>query len=255
MNFGSRRIRSAGRTSGSVEVTLPPQLHSLLEIECRLLLRDGAYPEIVLQPDLSSAHALLARVWKQLQMGLAGIGEIGDFDPGAFTLSLFPPRHWQQRPPLAYTDALIVLRRSSSTDAREALARLITYMGVVAGYRLGLGESLAIAFGDTIAYLVTGVATLAGFECERGLAQGLAGELLPGHQSEALTWDRLWTQAGPGLARVWEQFADWQSSPESHSAARQKWYRALMLDMDCSLTTTPSSERQKRPESRLGKEI
>ena len=228
MFFGSRRIRSAGRTSGSVEVKLPPQLHGLLEVECRLLLRDGAYPEIVLQPDLSAAQALLPRLWKLLQAGLSAIGEIGDFDPSAFTLALFPARHWQQRPPLAYADALTLLH--GGDDAQEALARLTAYMGIVAGYRLGLGETLAPAFGDTVAYLATGAATLTGLECERGLAQQLFGS--PARQSaSAMLDERAWAQIAPGLARVWEQFADWQSSPESHAAARQNWYRALMIDM------------------------
>lgn len=239
MNLGSRRIRSAGRTSGSVEVTLPPQLHSLQEIECRLVLRDGAYPEIVLQPNLATAHALLPRLWKQLQAGLAPIGEVGDFDPAAFALALFPPSHWQQRPPLAYVDALAVLRRSGD-EPREALARLISSMAIVAGGRLGLRETLAAAFGDTAAYLATGVATLASFECERGLARRLFGEPPPVGQAELLAVERLWARAGPGLTRVWEQFADWQAMPESHVAARQRWYRALMIDMG----STPSAPPQ-----------
>jgi hypothetical protein len=229
MNFGSRRIRSAGRTSGSVEVTLPPQLHSLLEVECRLLLRDGAYPEIVLQPDLSDAHALLPRIWRQLQAGLGVIGEAGDFDPAAFTLALFPARHWQGRPPLAYADALAVLRRAP--DAREALSRLVAAMAAVVGTKLGLGESLATAFGDTVAYLVTGTAALAGFECERGLALRAFGAQPPAFQPDLSALERQWGRAAPGLARVWEQFADWQARPETHAAARQSWYRALMIDV------------------------
>jgi hypothetical protein len=235
MNLGNRRIRSAGRTSGSVEVTLPPQLHSLLEIECHLLLRDGTYPEIVLQPDLSAAHGLLPRMWNQLQAGLAAIDEIGDFDPGAFTLALFPPRHWQQRPPLAYADALTVLRRGP--DAGEALSRLLTSMSIVAGARLGLNEALATAFGDTLGYLATGTTTLGGFECERGLALRLFGDQPPLPPVDLLTFERLWARSGSSLARVWEQFADWQARPESHAGARQKWYRALMIDMGGALPT------------------
>jgi hypothetical protein len=237
MFFGNRRIRSAGRTSGSVEVTLPPQLHNLLEIECRLSLRDGIYPEIVLQPDLSGAHLLLSRLWKQLQSGLASIDEIGDFDPGAFTLALFPPHHWQQRPPLAYADALTVRRRSAASEAREALARLTSSMGIVAGARLGLSQNLALAFGDTLAYLLTGVTTLPGFECERGLAQQLFGGALPTYQNEPVTLDCLWARMSPGLVRVWEQFADWQAAPASHSAARQHWYRVMMIEHNALITS------------------
>jgi hypothetical protein len=232
MYFGNRRIRSAGRTSGSVEVTLPPQLHGLQEIKCRLMLRDGTHPEIVLQPDLSTAHTLLLQIWQKLRLGLATIGEIGDFDPSNFTLALFPPRHWQQRPPLAYADALTVLRTTTPDESREALARLTGYMAIAAGQRLGLGEPLALAFGDSIAYLLSGISILAGTEFERGLAIRLFWEQrTPAPLANMLLDDQVWQQASPGLGRVWEQFDAWQNAPESHTAARQNWYRALTVEM------------------------
>ena len=53
MNLGTRRVRSAGRTSGSVEVTLPVQLSLLQGVECRLAMRDGAPPE----PELGEARS------------------------------------------------------------------------------------------------------------------------------------------------------------------------------------------------------
>lgn len=244
MFVGSRRIRSAGRTSGSVEVTLPPQLHSLLEIECRLLLRDGTHPEIVLQPDLSVAHAILLKIWRWLRAGLATIGEVGDFDPGSFTLALLPPRHWQQRPPLAYADALVVLNQGASAESRDALARLVAHMGIVAGSRMGLGEALAPAFGDTVAYLVTGVAPLAGLECERGLTQQIVQEHNPPEQLLASALDeRVWATVASSLTLAWEQFSDWQSRPESHAAARQQWYRALLLEMGSA--SLPLSEARR----------
>ncbi|NTW97946.1 MAG: hypothetical protein HGB28_05280 [Oscillochloris sp.] len=232
MYFGNRRIRSAGRASGSVEVTLPPQLHGLQEITCRLMLRDGTHPEIVLQPDLSTAHTLLIQLWQKLRIGLVNIGEIGDFDPSTFTLALFPPRHWQQRPPLAYADALTVLHKTTTDESHEALARLTGYMAIAAGQRLGLSEALALAFGDTIAYLLTGIAILAGTEFERGLATRLFWEQrTPAPLANSLLDDLVWQQAGPGLSRVWEQFDAWQSAPQSHTAARQNWYRALTVEM------------------------
>jgi hypothetical protein len=239
MYFGNRRIRSAGRASGSVEVTLPPQLHGLQEIKCRLMLRDGTHPEIVLQPDLSSAHTLLLQLWQKLRMGLAGIGEIGDFDPSSFTLALFPPRHWQQRPPLAYSDALMVLRKITDGEAHDALARLTGYMAIAAGQRLGLGDALALAFGDALAYLLTGISILAGQEFERGLATRLFwDQRAPSLPPSSLLDDLTWQQAGPGLSRVWEQFDAWQKAPESHAVARQNWYRALTIEMDSARPAT-----------------
>jgi len=232
MYFGNRRIRSAGRASGSVEVTLPPQLHGLQEIKCRLMLRDGTHPEIVLQPDLSTAHTLMLQLWQKLRMGMASIGEIGDFDPSNFTLALFPPRHWQQRPPLAYADALTVLRKTTEGESHEALARLTGYMAIAAGQRLGLNEALSLAFGDALAYLLTGISILAGSEFERGLAMRLFWEQrTPAPLASSLLDDRVWQQAGPVLGRVWEQFDVWQNTPESYAVARQNWYRAMTVEM------------------------
>jgi len=196
------------------------------------MLRDGTHPEIVLQPDLSTAHALLLQLWQKLRMGLAGVGEIGDFDPSNFTLALLPPRHWQQRPPLAYSDALTVLRKTIDGKCNEALARLTGYMAIAAGQHLGLSEALALAFGDALAYLLTGIPILAGTEFERGLAMGLFWEQQPPVPlASSLLDDSIWQQATPGLSRVWEQFDTWQNAPDSHTTARQNWYRALTVEM------------------------
>ena len=72
--------------------------------EVRLLLRDGPLPEIVLQPDVSPTQDLFRDLWEKLRVGLSEIADIGEFSPGDFSLALFPPPHWQERPPLAYAD-------------------------------------------------------------------------------------------------------------------------------------------------------
>ena len=52
MDLGVRQIRSAGKGSGSIELTLPADLRDLVGLQCRIMLRDGSRPDIVLQPDL-----------------------------------------------------------------------------------------------------------------------------------------------------------------------------------------------------------
>lgn len=233
MYLGARRIRSAGRTSGSIEITLPTDLQVLEGIECRMVVRDGARPEIVLQPDLSEAQALYARLWRMLQVGLAEIGEIGEFDASEFTMALFPPRHWRLHPPLAYSDALAVLQAGGDgeTMGAEALSRLLAFMALRAARQLGLEERFAVAFGDATAYLMTGTPAGLGADLERSLAyrafwaEGSPRDL--GSPLEVKTWHK----ARYRFQHVHRRLRVWQENPREYSQARQKWYRALRVEV------------------------
>lgn len=232
MVIGTRRIRSAGRSSGSIEVTLPAQLQLLEGIECRLIIRDGPRPEIVLQPDLSATQRLFGELWHRLRLGLGEAGEIGDFVLTDFTLTLFAPHHWQERPPLAFTDALVILRDSEGSTLRAtAVSRLFASLATMAGQRLGLRGALAPAFGDAIAYLTTGVIAGPGGDFERGMAHQLfygTGGATPA-PGDALDAGH-WRQAAIGLGQVYRQFNLWQAEPAAYTAVRERWYRALALE-------------------------
>jgi hypothetical protein len=234
MYLGNRKIRSAGRTSGSIEITLPTQLQVLEGVKCRLMVRDGPRPEIVLQPDLSAAQTLFDTLWQKLRLGLGEIDEIGDFSPADFTLAFFPPRHWQERPPLAYADALAVLHQQARQEDQEpeSLTRLLAFLAVAASYRLGLEGTLALAFGDAVAYLITGTPAGLGTDFERGMAHRTF--LGDGRAQQPLGSpfdDQVWQQARIGLQQVYDQFRTWQEDPEAHAAAREKWYRALTMEI------------------------
>jgi hypothetical protein len=234
MYLGVRRIRSAGRSSGSIEITLPTQLHVLEGVECRLMVRDGPRPEIVLQTDLAAAQDLFQRLWQKLRLGLGELDDLGDFSSADFTLALFPPRHWQERPPLAYADALSVLHQRAGHDGQgpDALVRLLAFLAVAAAHRLGLRGSLALAFGDAVAYLVTGTPAGLGTDFERGMAHRIFW-----HENRAQPparspfSDEMWRQCRPAFRRVYEQFRNWQDDPETYAIARKNWYRALMVEI------------------------
>lgn len=249
MYLGTRKIRSAGRTSGSIEVTLPPQLQGLEGTECRLTVRDGPQPEIVLQPDLSASQALFQKLWRKLRLGLSEVDDIGDFSPADFTLTLFPPSHWQERPPLAYVDALALADEPATQkngQASESLARLLACLAVEAGYRLDLEGALALAFGDAVAYVATGTSAGLGTDFERGMAHrifwqnGRPQQALvsnPPSEAEASLDDEIWRTTQPGFRRLYDQFRTWQQNPEVYAAARENWYRALNFEMGLRTST------------------
>jgi hypothetical protein len=233
MYLATRKIRSAGRTSGSIEITLPAELQVLEGIECRLIVRDGTRPEIVLQPELSAAQAVFQSLWQMIRLGLSDVDEIGEFSPSDFILTLFPPTQWQERPPLACADALAVIRSQARLQNQDstALTRLISFLAVVAGHRLGLTGSLALAFADATAYIMTGAAAGLGADFERGMAHrafwgnGRATSL--GSPFDQTAWE----QARPGFRRLTKQFLQWQIDPRLYSEAREKWYRALSMEV------------------------
>ncbi len=260
MYLGTRRVRSAGRTSGSIEVTLPVQLSVLQGVECRLVVRDGARPELVLEPELGEAQSFFRDMWEKLALGLAEVDEIGDFSAAAFALTLFSPARAPERPPLTYADGLAALRErvvqgvggaaAAELDAaREALARVLGALGAAAGQRLGLTHALAMAFGDGLAYVMTGVAVGWGTDFERGVAHQtfcdeMAAEAQGGGERPSASpyEDRAWRAAQPGLARVFEQHKKWQAEPVLYEAARDRWHVALTLELRVAAATTNSTE-------------
>ncbi len=71
MEFGTRSIRSSGRGSGSIEITLPSRLRALSGLSCRITWHDAPVPHIRLAPDLRAARLALDRLWDLLLHALA----------------------------------------------------------------------------------------------------------------------------------------------------------------------------------------
>jgi hypothetical protein len=49
--------------------------------------------------------------------------------------------------------------------------------------------------------------------------------------------DLVWQQAQPGLRQVYDQFRIWQENPEAYTSAREKWYRALEVEMGVQVSS------------------
>jgi len=106
MQLETRRIRPSGRTTGSVELTLPRELRDLQGIECEVWIRDGERPEIGLVPDLASAIATIASLWQALRRSLASVRDIGDVPWDGLELALFPTGYQPGQVPISYLDIL-----------------------------------------------------------------------------------------------------------------------------------------------------
>lgn len=237
MHFGRRNVRSAGRGSGSVEITLPVELAVLEGATCRFELRDGLAPEIVLLPDLRFLVPIFETVWARLGLGLELVGEIGEFSEGDYVLGLFPSAGAMGRPGLAYADALLVERDLRPGDrtaieerirALEAFARVIESMATVAGARLGLSTAIAALFGNQIAFVVTGAPIGAVDAFARSSLSDVSAEV--GWCRSNPLGEASWVSAQTRLAGVYDRFAAWDGDPATMAKERELWYRARRFE-------------------------
>ena len=232
MHFGNRNIRSAGRGSCSIEVTLPVRLAVLEGIACGLYLRDGLAPEIVLQPDLRIILPVFENLWDLLSFGLAEVGEIGDFAEADYGLGLFRAAKLGAMPSLAYADALVIHRGfgasvETAPYALEAFARIIESMAADAGTRLGLSRELAALFGNQVAYVVSGETIGARDASARGLlSQSSIAPRDAGWRPGAPLSADDWRRAQSSLVRVYDQFRSSDGDPALFAKERELWYRA-----------------------------
>lgn len=228
--LGERKVRSAGRGTGSVEVTLPVKLDVLAGVPCTVVLRDGSRPEVVLRPDVSAARAFVQDLWRKLRIGLGGAGEIGEFSLWDFSLALFPPTVPQRRPVLAYADAFLLLQeRDAPGPRRREFARLLARLALVAAQRLALEGPWALGFAECVAHVMSGASADLGTDLERAMARRAFwdGGILPPAPSPLR--DETWQASAEGIRRIYAQYRSWQAEPEAYERARRRWRGALAL--------------------------
>jgi len=238
-SIGIRRVRSAGRASGSIEITLPPELAALEGLDCRIVLRDGARPEIVLEPDLAPAVAIFTRAWTRLRTLLRLAGDIGEFPAQECELTLLPGQRQNGRPLLIYSHAwqVSVLGRRiadaapatmSLADRHTALTGLVAPLATVAGQRLGLVGPMAAAFGVALAGLAAPPSQSAASGPEEFESDAARRIWRAACGSNALPLDALAPQHRDGqaqqaLQRIVSQCRAWQEHPDGYALARAQW--------------------------------
>jgi hypothetical protein len=203
-------------------------MQALEGIECRLTLCDGARPQIVIQPDISLAEIVFSDLWARLRIAFSQIGEIGPFTLSDFNVSFLPPRHWSERPPLSYRDALAIYRARQGHFLidHSGLCHLITFLTVGAAYRVGLEGRYALVFCVIVGYLVSGMQANPGVDFEQDVALSLFNRFDdPTFAALGKLFNQEhWEEAQAGFRRIYDQVRAWQTQPELYEEIRrQRW--------------------------------
>lgn len=233
MQFGTRNIRSSGRGSGSVEITLPVDLAVLEGVPCGVELRDGLMPEVVLRLEIGVLVDIFEVAWQRLALGFEAVDDIGEFSESDYVLGLFADRGLPGKPCLAYADALAARQEmacdgKASARALEPFARIFEAMAAVAGARLDLAPALAGLLGNQIAFAATGapVPNLDAFA--RSALMEVSGEI-GWCRDELLSEDR-WRAAQADLECLYTRIAEWNEDDTRFETARDRWYRARRVE-------------------------
>jgi hypothetical protein len=239
MFLGSRHIRTAGKGSGSIELTLPSQLRNLVGVACSVTLRDGSRPDIVLQPDLQAAQAAFAALWGDM----AAILPVHDEDRPSLPLAAFGfglklPASTTGRPFLCWQDGLALSAVAPHDQA--AASRTLAAFGHAMAAMLGIAADLAPGFGAASGYLLTGNVPCADWQevcdlaaaaqlndCRPGAAWAAANGCITGVGGRDF-----WARALPLLTGTAEMFVRWSDDPDSLAKLRAAWRRGRSIDMN-----------------------
>ncbi|MGK7867651.1 hypothetical protein [Falsiroseomonas sp. E2-1-a20] len=226
MDFGTRSIRSAGIGSGSIEVTLPSRLRDLTGLPCRITLRDGLRPEIVLVPDLRPARQALQTLWTRLALAL----ELpqGPLPLAETGIALRPDAALTR---LAWTDALLLA--APPPHAPEAIARLLRALGVPAATQAGIAAEFVDACAATFAFAATALVPCPEDQeaCDIAAAALAGAGLAPVQGAEDAGCDSFWVAAMPPLRRLRDLHLDLTATPSRHAALRRAWRQGVALEL------------------------
>jgi hypothetical protein len=242
MDLGVRQIRTSGKGSGSVELTLPGELRHLVGLPCRITLHDGVRPDIVLQPDLTTAFNALASIWRAVARAVSGDAAARDaerFPALAFTFGLHPQESAAGAPYLSWQDGLAV---ASGTATADAAARCIAACAGQYATELDIASGLALPFGAVCGFLVCGTLAFPGWQEASDIAAsqwasgpGAAAPWQPGAAWQAAPNaldDRFWGKAAPGLIEAVRLFACWSAPGSAYPALCAAWRRGRSIELN-----------------------
>ena len=238
MHLGTRQIRTSGKGSGSIELTLPSELRDLVGLPCRVLLRDGSRPEIVLQPDLGRAIAGFTGIWQPMVAALLPERGEQSLRLAAFTFGLQPGGMSADRPYLCWRDGL-ALGAAPPHDPLTA-ARTIAAFGQVLADGFHIAPSFAAAFGAAAGLLATGTLPRTDLQeiCDvvagalpPPLRLACTASLLADPEGTGAAGAAFWERAAAPIAAAAELFHRWTADPSELATLRCAWQRGFSIEM------------------------
>jgi len=237
IELGTRPIRTAGKGSGSVEVTLPADLRPMVGLPCRITLHDGAQPDIVLRPDLEPVRDVFAQFWQMVCIAMADALP-GTVAPGwsteAFSFGLHPKEAGQGTPCLAWADGLALA--GIAADVR-AVGRCAASCASVLAAECDITTAFAADFGAVCGFLMCGqhVFTQWAEPCDIAATSLREPVLRRAGQSWADNPDwrcrDLWSGLRPGFAALATGFAHWSHNPADYLQLRAAWRRGRSIEL------------------------
>jgi hypothetical protein len=211
MDLGVRQIRTSGKGSGSVELTLPATLRDLVGVRCHITLQDGGDPNIVLHPDLQPAREVFIAMWASLTEILLP-DDPAALPATAFLFGLQPTALVRDRPFLCWRDGL-ALAENAPHDVSAVSRSIAALTQAIAGLR-DLRTIWAADFGAICAKLASGVWPTYDRQDSRDVALATVQarhELDPSGSEEAcragVGSEVFWCHARPRLEAAAELFA------------------------------------------------
>jgi len=238
MDLGVRHIRTAGKGSGSVELTLPGALRQLVGLPCRITLHDGARLDIVLQPDLSRALEAFGALWRALTFSLASGrfvagGEV--FPADGFSFGLQPRASGGEMPYLCWEDGLALA--AGAVDMAPP-ARSIAACAARYAADIDIALPLAEGFGAVCGFLACGTMIFPEWQepCDIAAAALAArGIWQPGtawQRTPDTTTKQFWLALTPGLDEAARLFAGWSEPGTAYADLRTAWRRGRAIELN-----------------------
>lgn len=242
MDLGVRHIRTAGKGSGSVELTLPGALRQLVGLPCRIVLQDGAQPDIIVRPDLSPALAAFGDVWRALALVFAADRPCPGGEPfpaHGFSFGMATRGMEKAGPYLCWQDGLALATAAGpAAAAGAAAARATAACAAQLAPDLGIEAGLAADFGAVCGFYISGDIACADWQeaCDIAASElAQSGLWRPGAAWRAhagrIAAPALWADAGAGLVAIAHLFAAASQPGARYAALRRAWRRGRSIEL------------------------